>query len=120
MIHHTCFSKIMIFTSETAHTVVFLSNFNVFVYLLYLRQRKKMEIVLLGNERKDSLEASLNRELFAAELEFTKMLVPRLLQNSSNVNIECAGKSKQLYSIFFIILGALIYLHFIILILICF
>ena len=51
-------------------------------------------------KRKDSLESSLNRALFGAELEFPKILVPRLPQNSSNVNIEYAGKSKQLYSIY--------------------
>ena len=50
-------------------------------------------------KRKDSLEGP-DRVLFAAELEFLKMLVPRLPQNSSNGNIECAG----------------IYLHFFILI----
>ena len=47
--------------------------------------------------RRDSLEGSLDRVLFAAELEFLKILVPRLLQNKSNVNNKCAGKSKQLY-----------------------
>ena len=50
-------------------------------------------------------------------LRFTKILVPRLTQNSSNVNIECAGKLKQLYSLCDQVLGALRYLHFIILIL---
>ena len=47
-----------------------------------------------------SLEGSLNRALFAAELEFPKILVPRLPQHTSYVNIECAGTSvwsKQLY-----------------------
>ena len=44
-------------------------------------------------KRKDSLEGSLDRVLFAAELEFPKILVPRLPQNTSNVNIEYAGKS---------------------------
>ena len=71
-------------------------------------------------KRKDSLEGSLDRVLFAAELEFPKILVTRLPQNLSNVNNECAGKSKQLYSSCDQLLGALIYLHFIILILICF
>ena len=51
---------------------------------------------------------------------FPKILVPRLPQNSTNINIECAGKSKQLYSLCDQLLRALIYLHFIILILICF
>ena len=70
-----------------------------------------------------SLEGSLDRVLFAAELEFPKILVTRLPQSSSNVNNECARKSKQLYSIYSLcdqLLGAMIYLHFIILILICF
>ena len=42
----------------------------------------------------DSLEGSLDRVLLAAELEFLKILVPRLPQHTSNVNIECAGKSE--------------------------
>ena len=50
-------------------------------------------------KRKDSLEGSLDRVLFMAKLEFLKILVPRLPQNTSNVNIECAGKSKQLHSL---------------------
>ena len=41
-------------------------------------------------------------------------------ENISNVNIECAGKSKQLYSLCDKLPGALIYLHFIILILMWF
>ena len=68
-------------------------------------------------KRKDSLEDSLDRVLFAAELEFPKILVPRLPQNSSNVNTECARKSKQLYSFCDHLLRALIYLHFMTLIL---
>ena len=54
-------------------------------------------------KRKDSLEDSLDRVLFATELEFPKILVPRLPQHTANVNIEYAGKSewsKQLYSFF--------------------
>ena len=39
-------------------------------------------------------------ELFPTELEFSKILVPRLPQNTLNVNIECAEKSKQLYSLY--------------------
>ena len=44
---------------------------------------------------KDSLEGSLDRVLLAAELEFPKILVPRLPQHTSDVNIECAGKSES-------------------------
>ena len=36
----------------------------------------------------------MDRVLLAAELEFPKKLVPRLPQHTSDVNIECAGKSE--------------------------
>ena len=49
---------------------------------------------------KYSLEGTLVGVLFAAELEFPKILVPRLLQHTSNVNIETTGKSKQLQLLF--------------------
>ena len=39
---------------------------------------------------KDSLHGSLDRILFVAELKFLKILVPRLPQHTSNVNIECS------------------------------
>ena len=45
-------------------------------------------------KRKDSLEGNLDRVLLAAELEFPKILVPRLPQHTSDVNIECAGNSE--------------------------
>ena len=47
-------------------------------------------------KRKNSLEGSLVRVLFAAELEFPKIVVPMLPHNTLNVNIESIGKSKQL------------------------
>ena len=49
----------MILTSETVNTMVFLSNFNSFVYLLYLRQRKEIEMAWLVNANKhfDKLQA---------------------------------------------------------------
>ena len=62
-------------------------------------------------KQKDSLEGSLVQVLFAAELEFPNILVPRLPQNTSNVNTVSTGKSKQCDQL----LGALIYLHFIVL-----
>ena len=71
-------------------------------------------------KRKDSLEGSLVRVLFVAELGFPKILVPRLPQNASNINIESTGKSKQPHYLCDQLLGVLIYLHFIVLILICF
>ena len=43
-------------------------------------------------KRRDSLESSLEHFLFAAELEFSKILVHMLLQNTSNVHTECARK----------------------------
>ena len=51
-------------------------------------------------KRKDGLEGSLNGVLFVSELELSKILVPRLPQHTSNVNIEYDGKSEysqQLY-----------------------
>ena len=54
-------------------------------------------------KRKGSLEVSLGRVLLSAALGFPKVLVPRLSQHTSDVNIECAGKSewsKQLYSLY--------------------
>ena len=54
-------------------------------------------------KRKNSLEGGLDRVLFAAELEFSKILVLKLPQHTSDVNIECAGKSewsKQLYFLY--------------------
>ena len=45
-------------------------------------------------KRKDSLEGSLDRVLLVAEHEFPKIVVPRLRQYTSDVNLECAGKSE--------------------------
>ena len=70
--------------------------------------------------QKDSLEGGLVQVLPAAELESTTILVTRLPQNASNVNIEGMGKGKQLYYLCDQLLAALIYLHFTVLILICF
>ena len=47
---------------------------------------------------KDSLKGSLDRLLFAPELEFLKILVPRLPQKTSDVNIEWARKLKTTVS----------------------
>ena len=61
----------------------------------------KISIVIRNG--KDSLEDSLDRILLAAELEFLKILVPKLPQHTSNVNIERARKSewsKQQYSLY--------------------
>ena len=49
---------------------------------------------------KNSLEGTLDRLLFPVELEFPKILVPRIPQHTSNVNTVRAGKtewSKQLH-----------------------
>ena len=70
--------------------------------------------------RKDSLKGSLVRVLFATELEFPNILVPRLPQNTSNVNIESTRKSKQLYYLCDQVLEALMYINFIVLIFISF
>ena len=64
-------------------------------------------------KQKDRLEGSLCGVLFYAEFEFPKIQVPTIPHNSSNVNIECAGKSKQLHSLSDQLLGSLIYFYFI-------
>ena len=71
-------------------------------------------------KQKDILKGSLVRALFAAQLEFPKILIPSLPQNTSNVSTESTGKTKQLYDLYDQLLGALIYLHLTVLILICF
>ena len=95
---------------------------NYFTNFFKIRLNPKELEFLEHNHKKqqDSLEVSLDRVLFAVEIEFLKMLVPRLPENTSNVNIERAGKSKQQDSSSDQLLGELIYLNFIILILICF
>ena len=58
-------------------------------------------------KREDSLESRQYRILFGAELEFPKILVPSLRQNSLTVNLECAGKLSRLHSLCDQPLGAL-------------
>ena len=79
----------------------FLECTSIILVLNYMNQ--KILIMKLPNffscnhshkKRNDSLEGSLDRVLFVAELEFLKILIPRLPQHTSNVNIECAGKSE--------------------------
>ena len=60
-------------------------------------------------KRKHSPEGSLERALFAAELEFPRMPVPRLPQYTSSAIIECAGKSEQPYSLCDQLLVAIMY-----------
>ena len=85
--------------------MIFSTSFSKEYVLLFLDDNvdEESEYFHSHKKRKDSLEGSLNRVLLAAELEFPKILVPRLPQHTSNVNIECAGKSewsKQWYSLY--------------------
>ena len=69
--------------------------FSVKKNVMYSFNRSRFESFMHSHKkRKVSLEGSLNQVLYAAELVFPKILVPRLPQNSSHVNIECTGKSK--------------------------
>ena len=67
-----------------------------FLLVLYT----KLFVLMIGllshshKKWKDSLESSLDRVLLAAELQFLKILVPRLPQRTSDLNIECAGQSE--------------------------
>ena len=54
------------------------------IFILYHSHKK----------RKDRLEGSLDQILLAAELEFPKILGPRLPQQTSNVNNEYARRSE--------------------------
>ena len=96
---------------------------NCFIAPLQIIFAKKYHIWILlvrgsyhsHKKRKDSLE------LFVTEhWTFPKILVPKLPHNASNVNIEGTRKGKQLYYLCGQLPGAIIYLHFIVLILICF
>ena len=65
---------------------------------LYIKNTvEKIENNRSPRKRKVSLEGSVSRVSFVAELVFPKIPVPRLLQNTSHVNIECAEKSKCSY-----------------------
>ena len=66
-------------------TFILLIQFSIFI--LYMHSHKK---------QKDTLKSSLVRVLFAAAIDFAKILILRLPQNTSNVNIESSGKSKTL------------------------
>ena len=76
--------------------MIFSTSFSKEYVLLFLDDNvdEESEYFHSHKKRKDSLEGSLNRVLLAAELEFPKILVPRLPQHTSDVNIECAGKSE--------------------------
>ena len=69
---------------------------SLFINIAGLSLQRFLKLPNSHKKRKDSLEGSLDRVLLAAELEFPKILVPRLPQHISNVNIECAGKSEWL------------------------
>ena len=71
---------------SNACVIMFLSNYSALSSHVCLNHSHK--------KRKYSLEGSLDRVLLAAELGFSKILVPRLPQHTSDVNIECAGKSE--------------------------
>lgn len=80
------------------------------------KEKRKGYINTFKNSHKeqiDSLEGSMYQASFAAELEFSKIPIPRLLQNLPSVNIKCAGKSKQLHSLPGLPLGALITLFYV-------
>ena len=51
--------------------------------------------ILSHHNQGDNLEGSLVLVLFVAELDFPKILVPRVPQDISNVNIESSGKSTK-------------------------
>ena len=89
-------------------------------YINLLKIESKDLLSHSHKKRRDSLEGNLDPIIFAAEfqLEFSKMLVPRLPQHTSNVHIEYGRTPKDFHSFCDQLLGALIYLNFIFLTLI--
>ena len=71
-------------------------------------------------KQKDSVEDSLAQVLLKTKLELSNILVPRPPQNASNVNIEGTRKGKRMYYLCDQLLGAQVYIYFIVLVLICF
>ena len=64
----------------------------------YKKENDKQKRLHSDKKGKDSLEDSLDRVLFAAELEFPKILVPRLPQHTSDVNTETLNALESQYS----------------------
>ena len=101
---------IRIIIVSTIYIIIYSINVNRRLHLGFFIMRYKFFFLSSLNycwhshkKRKDSLEGSLDRVLFAAELEFPKIIVPRLAQHISDVNSEWAGKSvwsKQLYYLY--------------------
>ena len=103
--------------------IISLSNILYFVYftfILFIQFSIVIFYMHSHKKQKNSLKSSLVLVLFAAEIDFSKILVLSLPQYTLNVSIESSGKSKTLYYLCEKFLRALIYLHFVILVLICF
>ena len=64
----------------------------------YKKENDKQKRLHSDKKGKDSLEDSLDLVLFAAELEFPKILVPRLPQHTSDVNTETLNALESQYS----------------------
>ena len=110
-----CFLSYYLFSNSHAQrnifSIIYIAYRILWVFVMQYHSREKWKSILVG---------SMDRVLFAAEPDFPKILVLRPPQNTSNVNIEWAGKSKNVYSLCDQLLASLIYLNFIILILTCF
>ena len=110
-----CFLSYYRFSNSHAQrnifSIIYIAYRILWVFVMQYHSREKWKNILVG---------SMDRVLFAAEPDFPKILVLRPPQNTSNVNIEWAGKSKNVYSLCDQLLASLIYLNFIILILTCF
>ena len=63
-----------------------------------------LEIMVRGNQ-KVIWKVIWFKYFFLGKPKFLKILVLRLLQNTSNVNIESIGKSKELYYLYDQLLG---------------
>ena len=88
----TSFADVARTTASTSQNYSQLCRYDVLLLIFYFKHSHK--------KQKGSLECSLDRVLFSTELEFPKIVVPRLPQITSNVNNEFDGKSKQLYPLY--------------------
>ena len=91
---NSLFSALKSFSSDSGYCPLDLNTLFLFLPLFAFSHHVQLPTGIVIRNRKDNLEGSLDQVLLAAELEFPKIIVPRLPQHTSDVNTECAGKSE--------------------------
>ena len=78
--------------------IINLSNILYFVYFTFILLIQFSIVILYMHshkKQKDTLKSSLVRVLFAAAIDFAKILILMLPQNTSNVTLKVAGNQKH-------------------------